>query len=87
MTLIKVNGIIMATEDRNGVWRTIRGRRVFIKDGESLEQALERSKNAYNSQDDSIRLNSVPGTIDISVDIRCCPFHNGEHRSICTVLR
>lgn len=45
------DGIIMAIEDKDGVWRTIRGRRVFIKDGESLEQALERSKKAYNSQD------------------------------------
>lgn len=41
----------MAIEDRNGVWRTIRRRRVFIKDGESLEEALERSKKAYNSQE------------------------------------
>lgn len=41
----------MAIEDKDGVWRTIRRRRVFIKDGESLEQALERSKKAYNSQE------------------------------------
>ena len=27
----------------NGVWRTIRGRRVFIKDGEDLESAMKRS--------------------------------------------
>lgn len=41
----------MAIEDKDGVWRTIRGRRVFIKDGETLEQALERSKKSYNSQE------------------------------------
>ncbi len=37
----------MATEEKDGAWRTIRGKRVFIRDGESLEQALERSKKAY----------------------------------------
>ena len=27
----------------DGVWRTIRGRRIFIKDGESLGSAMSRS--------------------------------------------
>lgn len=27
----------------NGVWRTIRGRRVFIREGQSLTEAMERS--------------------------------------------
>ena len=30
-------------DDENGVWRTIRGRRVFIRDGESLGSAMARS--------------------------------------------
>lgn len=51
LTKKRKDGIIMADKDKDGVWRTIRGRRVFIKDGESLEQAFERSKKAYNSQD------------------------------------
>ena len=29
--------------NENGVWRTIRGRRVFIKDGEDLSSAMKRS--------------------------------------------
>ena len=29
--------------EENGVWRTVRGRRVFIRDGEDLESAMKRS--------------------------------------------
>ena len=32
-------------EDEDGVWRTIRGRRVFIRRGEALSEALDRSLN------------------------------------------
>lgn len=33
----------MAKDDIGGVWRTIAGRRVFIKDGQSLESAMKES--------------------------------------------
>lgn len=29
--------------DENGAWRTISGRRVFIKDGQSLTDAMQQS--------------------------------------------
>ena len=29
--------------EENGVWRTIRGRRVFIKDGQSVSDAFKNS--------------------------------------------
>lgn len=37
-----------------GVWRTIRGRRVFIREGESLDEAMERS-GKFNSLTDDER--------------------------------
>ena len=33
----------MAKEDIGGVWRTVGGRRIFIKDGEDLETAMKKS--------------------------------------------
>lgn len=33
----------MAKNDENGVWRTIGGRRIFIKDGEDLKTAMKNS--------------------------------------------
>lgn len=30
-------------EEKNGVWRTVRGRRIFIEDGEDLASAMEKS--------------------------------------------
>lgn len=33
----------MAKDDIGGVWRTIGGRRIFIKDGEDLETAMKKS--------------------------------------------
>ena len=32
-----------ALDDEDGVWRTVRGRRIFIKEGESLSTAMKRS--------------------------------------------
>ena len=40
--------------DLGGVWRTVGGRRIFIKDGEDLETAMKRSgkfKKNYNEED------------------------------------
>ena len=33
----------MAKNDIGGVWRTVGGRRIFIKDGEDLETAMKKS--------------------------------------------
>lgn len=33
----------MASNDLGGVWRTVGGRRIFIKDGEDLETAMKKS--------------------------------------------
>lgn len=33
----------MAKEEIGGVWRTVGGRRIFIKDGEDLEVAMKNS--------------------------------------------
>lgn len=33
----------MAKEDIGGIWRTVGGRRIFIKDGEDLETAMKNS--------------------------------------------
>ena len=33
----------MSKEELDGVWRTVRGRRIFIKKGESLGEAMSRS--------------------------------------------
>lgn len=33
----------LAEDDSDGVWRTVRGRRVFIREGESVGEALKRS--------------------------------------------
>lgn len=37
--------------DENGVWRTISGRRVFIRDGQSLTDAMRESGKFDNSSD------------------------------------
>lgn len=37
-------------EGHEGVWRTIRGRRVFIRDGETLTKALERSLQSQQGE-------------------------------------
>lgn len=36
--------------EEEGVWRTVRGRRIFIRKGESLESAMDRSKK-FNKDD------------------------------------
>ena len=33
----------MADDDIGGVWRTVGGRRIFIKDGQDLKKAMEKS--------------------------------------------
>ena len=38
----------MAKEDEDGVWRTIGGRRIFIRNGESLTDAMKRSGKFKN---------------------------------------
>ena len=38
----------MSKEELQGVWRTIRGRRVFIRKGESLGSAMSRSGKFKN---------------------------------------
>lgn len=40
------------SEDIGGVWRTIGGRRVFIKDGEDLSSAMKRSGKFKNNSAD-----------------------------------
>ena len=40
----------MSKEELDGVWRTVRGRRIFIKKGESLDSAIERS-GKFNDND------------------------------------
>lgn len=37
-------------DDIGGVWRTIGGRRVFIKDGQDLKQAMKESGKFYNKK-------------------------------------
>ena len=37
--------------DENGVWRTISGRRVFIRDGQSLTDAMRESGKFDSSSD------------------------------------
>ena len=36
--------------DLGGVWRTVGGRRIFIKDGEDLKTAMDRSGKFKNSK-------------------------------------
>ena len=44
-------------DDIGGVWRTIGGRRIFIKDGEDLETAMKNSGKFGNKKDNSQELN------------------------------
>lgn len=45
--------------DENGVWRTVGGRRIFIKDGQSLEDAMKESgkfkKNDKKMSDEELK--------------------------------
>lgn len=34
--------------DKKGIWRTIRGRRVFIEEGQSLKEAMAKSGKFKN---------------------------------------
>lgn len=38
----------MAIEDIGGMWRTVGGRRIFIKDGQTLSQAMKESGKFNN---------------------------------------
>lgn len=40
----------MAIEDIGGVWRTVGGRRIFIKDGQTLSQAMKESGKFPNKE-------------------------------------
>lgn len=44
----------MAKDDIGGVWRTVGGRRIFIKDGEDLETAMKNSGKFGNNEKDII---------------------------------
>lgn len=44
----------MAKEEIGGVWRTVGGRRIFIKDGEDLETAMKNSGKFGNKEEDLI---------------------------------
>lgn len=41
--LLEGHPVCFAADDIGGVWRTVNGRRVFIRDGESVDDALDRS--------------------------------------------
>lgn len=63
------------SDDIGGVWRTIGGRRVFIKDGEDLETAMKKSgkfdKNEQLSEEDkNIIDNWVQNGNDINSDMQ-----------------
>ena len=45
----------MASNDLGGVWRTVGGRRIFIKDGEDLETAMKKS-DKFNSKGEKLEL-------------------------------
>lgn len=54
----------MAKNDLGGVWRTVGGRRIFIKDGEDLETAMKKSgkfgnKNIINEEKINNKLNEL----------------------------
>lgn len=46
------------SNDIGGVWRTVGGRRVFIKDGEDLESAMKNS-GKFRSKEEKARLSKV----------------------------
>lgn len=65
-------------DEKDGVWRTISGRKVFIKDGESVESAMSRSgkfkgqmsrveknKSKYDKIDDFKRKKATNNKIDV----------------------
>ena len=58
--------------DAGGVWRTVGGRRIFIKDGEDLKTAMKRSgkfKNLKPEDDVKVHtINSENGTFNIDID-------------------
>lgn len=58
----------MAKDDIGGVWRTVGGRRIFIKDGQDLVSAMKESgKFENNKKDDDLYKNVVQGK-DLSDD-------------------
>lgn len=54
----------MAKEDEDGVWRTVRGRRIFISNGESLVEAMKKSgkfkKKMHGPNDPKIKKANKP---------------------------
>jgi hypothetical protein len=57
----------MAT-DIGGVWRTVGGRRIFIKDGEDLSTAMKKSGKFGNKKsfNETIKSNGYQKTIDVN---------------------
>lgn len=49
----------MAKEDIGGVWRTVGGRRIFIKDGEDLETAMKNSGKFGKKKDEEFKPKAV----------------------------
>lgn len=48
-------------EEPDGVWRTIRGRRVFIKKGQSLHEAMRESGKFKNLKKEENAIEKNPG--------------------------
>ena len=63
----------MSKENENGVWRTIRGRRIFIADGQSLGEAMTKS-GKFNRSD--IRETKQQASFDDTADkvLKAKPF-------------
>ena len=57
----------------NGVWRTVGGRRIFIKDGEDLATAMKRSGKFKNLKQEIVGYHSSRHDID-----KCDDKHFGE---------
>ena len=48
------------SDDIGGVWRTVGGRRIFIKDGEDLETAMKNS-GKFNKKSNELTDKEVSG--------------------------
>lgn len=53
----------MANEEKEGVWRTVAGRRVFIAEGQSLTEAMKNSKKFDDSSLDMTKYKSFDDMI------------------------
>lgn len=50
-------------EEPDGVWRTIRGRRVFIKKGQSLHEAMRESGKFKNLKKEEKAIEKTEGNL------------------------